>query len=66
QFIIVLPIMFLPPLLYVPVSYIGYPKAGLAFIGIVGAVSLLFHRFWLQKITNRLIRKKHAIAAGFR
>jgi hypothetical protein len=41
-------------------------EAGIAALGILGLVGLLFHRMLLERIVRQFLKKKYAMAAGFR
>jgi len=62
----VLPAFLLPVLIYLPFRWVGVPKAGLLFIGVLGLVGLLFHKFLLNIILKQFLSRKYDMAEGFR
>jgi hypothetical protein len=61
-----LPAFLLPVLIYVPFNLLGYSRAGLLFIGAIGVAGLLFHKSLLNLVLKQFLKRKHAMAAGFR
>ncbi|WP_210462624.1 DUF5687 family protein [Rufibacter roseolus] len=66
QFILMLPALLLPILVYLPFGLMDKPWWGIAAVGIIGLLGFLFHRQLLGIVVNRFQREKYAIAAGFR
>ncbi len=66
QYILSIPIILLPFLIYWPFSYFGMPYVGLMSIGIVGLIMLLLQPMVINYIANKLEEKKYSIAQGFR
>lgn len=66
QFILVLPLMVAPILLFTPFIYFDMANIGIAVISIVSLISLSLSKIWFRIISNRFIREKYKIAAGFR
>ena len=66
QFIIVLPLMVLPILIFAGFNVFGKPYYGLAALGAAGLLSLAFSRYWFQEIIKNFKEKKYKNAAGFR
>lgn len=66
QFLIILPIMFLPYVIYGPFIALGQDSLGLAILGFIGLVGFLFREKVITYLTNTLIKNRHQIAAGFR
>lgn len=66
QYILSIPYILVPILLYVPFGMADIPYWGLFAVGMLGLVMLLSRNFWVNYITNRLIRNKYKIAEGFR
>jgi hypothetical protein len=66
QFVIVLPLMALPVLIYWPFGVLGKPYWGLIALGAVGLISLAFHKQWFAAIVKNFNEKKYKNAAGFR
>lgn len=66
QFLIALPVMFLPYVFYAPFLLLGIGEYGLLLLGVIGLVGFLLRDKWLDFITNHFIKNRHKIAAGFR
>ncbi|UZR96055.1 DUF5687 family protein [Chondrinema litorale] len=66
QFIMLIPALVLPMLLFFPFDYFDIPNIGYAFIGVLGLVNFIFHKFWIKQIAKRFDKQKYKIAAGFR
>lgn len=61
-----LPAFLLPVIIYLPFSWLGYPKAGLILIGALGVTGLLFHKYLLNVIVQKFLSRKYVMAEGFR
>jgi len=61
-----LPAFLLPIFIYLPFRWIGFPKAGLLFIGALGLTGLLFHKTLLNIILKQFNKRKYYMAEGFR
>lgn len=66
QWLMMLPVMLGPYLLYGPFAIAGYENYGIAAVAVVGLVAFLFHRQVLGYLTKVFTDKRHKIAAGFR
>lgn len=66
QWILSIPLLITPFLIYLPISYSGYPKIGLGAIAITGLIFIFSREFWLRKLVNLFRIKRYAIAEGFR
>ncbi|PWL30692.1 DUF5687 family protein [uncultured Roseivirga sp.] len=66
QFLIALPVMFLPYVIYAPFLILGIGEYGLLLLGVLGLIGFLLRDKWLDFITNNFIKNRHKIAAGFR
>ncbi|GGK73244.1 DUF5687 family protein [Rufibacter glacialis] len=66
QFIMMLPALLLPILIYLPFGLMDRPWWGIAAMALVGLLGFIFHRQLLGVVVNRFQREKYAIAAGFR
>lgn len=60
-----LPILFILLLQSTLNQYFDY-WVGIFIIGLIGLVSLIFHTWWLNRITNLFIKRKYKIVSGFR
>lgn len=66
QFLIALPVLFLPYVIYAPFLIMGIGEYGLLALGIIGLAGFLLRDKWLEYITGHFIKNRHKIAAGFR
>ncbi len=66
QFIITIPYILIPILIYAPFGLINQPYIGLAVLGGFGLIMLLMRNFWVNFLTKKFIEKKYKIAEGFR
>lgn len=66
QWVMGIPILLGPYLIYLPFRFAGYPTVGILAIGFVGIVGIALRPYLLKITTARLLQQKHAIAAGFR
>ncbi|WP_447639960.1 MULTISPECIES: DUF5687 family protein [Chitinophagaceae] len=66
QWIYALIIMILPALIYAPIAYLVSSWAGIATLGIIGAVCFLFQNYWISLLTTNFNKRKYLIAEGFR
>ena len=66
QWILSIPLMVTPFLIYLPLSYYNYPEIGLGAIAIIGLIFIFSREFWLRKLVSIFKTKRYAIAAGFR
>jgi len=61
-----IPAFLLPVLVYLPFSLANRPYLGIAFIGLVGIVGLLFYRSFLNIVYEKFRKQRYSIAEGFR
>ncbi|RDV17064.1 hypothetical protein DXT99_00670 [Pontibacter diazotrophicus] len=66
KFLMTLPLLVLPSLIYAPFGFMGVPYIGIATIGLLGLVGITFHKPLLQWTANRFVKHKYKLAAGFR
>lgn len=66
QFLIILPLMAGPYLVYLPFSYLINDYAGLAALGLTGLAGILAFRPLSRIITNRLLANRYEISSSFR
>ncbi len=66
QWILSIPLLITPFLIYVPLSYFNYPRIGLGAIAIIGLVFIFSREFWLRKLVGIFRIKRYVIAEGFR
>ena len=66
QWILSIPLLLAPFVIYYPLNLLGYPEAGLALIGIIGLTFIITREFWLNKLVANFKIKRYTIAEGFR
>ncbi len=66
QFLIILPLMVLPILIWASFNAFGKPYWGLIALGGAGLLSLIFHKQWFKAIIENFNEKKYRNAKGFR
>jgi hypothetical protein len=66
KFVMMLPLLLLPLLIYAPFGYLGQPYWGIFAIGLMGLLGFVFHRTLLHLVANRFLEHKYKMAAGFR
>lgn len=66
QFLIAIPVLFVPYLIYAPFLVLGIGQYGLILLGVIGLAGFLTRDKWLNMITKSFIKDRHKIAAGFR
>ncbi|MES2650878.1 MAG: DUF5687 family protein [Bacteroidota bacterium] len=66
QFIITIPYLLIPILIYAPFGILNKPYIGLAVLGGFGFAMLLMRNFWVNFLTKKFIEKRYKIAEGFR
>ena len=66
QFVLTIPYILIPILIYTPFGILDKPYIGLAVLGGFGFIMLLMRNFWINFITKKFIKKKYKIAEGFR
>ncbi len=66
NFIVVLPMMLLPILIYLPFNFMGMPEIGWMVIGGIGLLGIALYKPLHAIIIRRFYIKKYAMAEGFR
>lgn len=66
QWILSLPLLITPFIIYFPFSYLDYPDAGIAFLGITGLIFMISRNYWLNLLIKQFQEKRFTIAEGFR
>ena len=66
NWLVLFPAFLLPVLIYAPFGLFGYKYIGLAVIGLIGLMGLLFRKYWIARITNNFFKRKYIMAEGFR
>ena len=66
QFLIMLPLLLFPVLLYSVLTMFLDRLAAATVLGLTGVIGILFHKIWMQQVVARFERRKYIIAEGFR
>jgi hypothetical protein len=66
QFIIVLPLMVVPIIIFQSFNAFGAPNGGLIALAAVGLISMAFSKYWFKAIVSNFKEKKYRNAEGFR
>jgi len=66
QWLMALPLVLSPFVIYLPFSLSGYPNVGIFSLAMVGLAGIILHPYLLNRTAKRLLDKKYTIAAGFR
>jgi hypothetical protein len=66
QWLLMLPYVFVPLLIYLPFGLLNKPYLGLSAVSVFGLSMLLMRGFWVDYITKRFERQRYKIAEGFR
>src|SRR6185437_14162173 len=60
-------LVLLPPILIGGIlTLVGYPWVGIAVVGAIGLISLLFRNWWIEFLTQQFYKRKYLILQGFR
>jgi hypothetical protein len=66
KFVMMLPLILLPLLIYAPFGFMGVPYWGIFTLGALGVLGFIFHRQILNLVAQRFLAHKYKIATGFR
>ena len=66
QWILSIPLLITPFIIYTPFSLLGHANIGLALLGITGVVFILTRAFWVKQLEADFYTKRYTIAEGFR
>jgi hypothetical protein len=66
QWILSIPLLLAPFIVYLPFNYWVTPEIGLALLTIIGALFIVTRDFWLQRLTASFNARRYTIAEGFR
>jgi hypothetical protein len=66
NWIVPLPVFFLPVILFAIVNRLGNEYIALAAISFLGIIGLLSRKFWIRAIENNFYKRKYSMAEGFR
>ncbi len=66
QWILGIPLILIPILLYLPFGLMNKPYWGLASIGVFGLITLIMRNFWINLLVKKFEKNRYKIAEGFR
>jgi hypothetical protein len=66
QFVIIIPLMVVPFVLFQAFNVFNRPIWGLIAIGALGLIGLLFHRYLIKAVVQNFFEKKYRNAEGYR
>jgi len=66
QWILSIPLLLAPFVIYAPLALLHYANAGLALLAVVGLTFTLTRNFWIKKLEADFHIKRYTIAEGFR
>lgn len=66
QWLLSLPLLLGPYVIYLPFSALGHKYAGLIALGIIGLVFVLSRSFWIKQLEKDFYERRYTIAEGFR
>lgn len=66
QWILGLPFLLIPFVIYIPFGIMDQPYWGLAALGTFGLITLLMRNFWINLLVKRFEQQRYKIAEGFR
>ena len=66
QWILSIPLLISPFVIFYPLYWLGYPEAGLTILAITGLTFIITRQFWINKLVTIFKEKRYTIAEGFR
>lgn len=66
QWLLSLPLLVFPYLIYGPMAYLGYSLQAIVLIGFVGLICMIMRPFWITRLVAYFNKQRYAIAEGFR
>jgi hypothetical protein len=66
QWILSLPLLITPYLIYGPLALLHQADTGLGLLGLIGLAGILTRGFWISKLEADFYNKRYTIAEGFR
>jgi len=66
QWVMSIPIMAAPYVIYLPFNFAGHPNLGILAVGAVGLLGIILRPYLLKLTTRRLEERRYTMAAGFR
>ena len=66
QWILSIPLLLGPFIIFLPFNLLDYPEIGIAIIGLIGLLFILSREYWVNKLIVKFQEKRYMIAEGFR
>ncbi|MDB5119235.1 MAG: hypothetical protein JWN56_453 [Sphingobacteriales bacterium] len=66
QWLLSIPLLVSPFILYLPFMWLGYPQLGLGLIALTAVVFIVTREYWISKLVETFNKNKYKIAEGFR
>jgi hypothetical protein len=66
QWLMSIPFLFGPIIIYVPFSSMGYKALGIALVGLVGLIGIILHKKLIDFTYKRFLSRRYTIASSFR
>ena len=66
QWLLSIPLLLGPFLIYYPLNLMGHAEAGLIMIALIGSLFIISREFWMSKLIREFQKKRYTIAEGFR
>ncbi len=66
HYLIILPIMIIPTLIYLAFKFMGQPTLGIVMIGVVGLIGILLKNYLLDRATKLMLKSKYSINSNFK
>jgi len=66
QWLVSLPLLLTPFVIYLPLNLLGHPDLGLTLLAATGLIFIFTRDFWIKKLEADFYKHKYTIAEGFR
>lgn len=66
QFLLAIPILIAPILIYAPFGFFEYRILGVVVLGLIGLSGIIFRNHFIDYVANKMMKRKYKMAEGFR
>ncbi|NGP87130.1 DUF5687 family protein [Fodinibius halophilus] len=66
QFLMIIPMLILPYLIYLPFAFMVNDMAGVAALATTGVIGIFFHEKFIQLQVNKILKNQYKIGSSFR
>lgn len=66
QWLIGIPFLFVPIIIYAPFSLMGYKELGVFTVGLIGLIGIILHKKMIDFTYKRFLDRRYTIASSFR